>query len=121
MGSEQGADFYDNRMGRVGLPYEESPWRPIYDTIVGYLPSDRSTRIVDVGCGTGRCAEAIRRAGYHNYHGFDFSPVRIEEARRYVPSLIFSVLDVFSDEAKVLTSRPALSSLPRFWSISIKT
>lgn len=102
MGKEQGPDFYDSRMGRVAIRYEDSPWRPIYDAVVDLLPDDRSIRILDIGCGTGRGAEAIRRAGYKNYLGFDFSPSRVAEAARYVPNFRFLTLDVFSAEARDL-------------------
>lgn len=88
------------------MPYEESPWRSIYDAMVNYLQEsfdnpDKS-QILDLGCGTGRCAEAIRRAGFKNYLGIDFSSTRIEEAKRYVPQFKFLTLDVFSQEANAL-------------------
>ncbi len=102
MGQELRPEDYDQRMSLVGMPYEDSPWRPVYDAVVSFMPSDNSIQIVDIGCGTGRMAEALRRAGYTNYVGYDFSPRRIEEARRYVPGFTFHVLDCFSDEAKLL-------------------
>ncbi|MFP4135233.1 MAG: class I SAM-dependent methyltransferase, partial [Halothece sp.] len=93
MGQQQDADFYNTRLERVMIPYEESPWRPIYDSIVSYLQESfddpNQSQILDIGCGTGRCAEAIRRAGFRNYLGIDFSSTRIEEAKRYVPELKF--------------------------------
>lgn len=106
MGQQQDADFYNTRLERVMIPYEESPWRPIYDSIVSYLQESfddpNQSQILDIGCGTGRCAEAIRRAGFRNYLGIDFSSTRIEEAKRYVPELKFMTLDVCSQEATSL-------------------
>jgi len=99
VGTEQPAEFYDARMERVSLPYEESPWRAVYDTVVSLMPPEPAIPILDVGCGTGRCAEALRRAGYTDYAGFDFSPARVAEAATYVPQFEFSVVDVFSDAA----------------------
>lgn len=106
MGQQQDATFYNERLTRVMMPYEESPWRSIYDAMVNYLQEsfdnpDKS-QILDLGCGTGRCAEAIRRAGFKNYLGIDFSSTRIEEAKRYVPQFKFLTLDVFSQEANAL-------------------
>lgn len=93
MRQERDADFYDGRMERVLLPLEESPWREVYEAVVGFLPE--KCTVVDIGCGTGRCAEAIRRSGRAlSYFGFDFSPRRIAEARSYVPSYEFQVADV---------------------------
>ncbi|WP_075109891.1 class I SAM-dependent methyltransferase [Halofilum ochraceum] len=103
MGKEQQSDFYDSRMDRVLVPYEESPWRPIYDTVVEFLHQwNPAGPILDVGCGTGRCAEALRRAGFVNYQGIDFSGVRINEAQDYVPSFTFKQMDVFSADAEHL-------------------
>lgn len=104
MGSELKPEDYDQRMSLVGKPYEESPWRPIYDAVVSLMPADRAAQIVDIGCGTGRMAEALRRAGYCNYVGYDFSPRRIEEAQRYVPDFAFRVLDCLSEGAKALNA-----------------
>jgi 2-polyprenyl-3-methyl-5-hydroxy-6-metoxy-1,4-benzoquinol methylase len=106
LGQQQDATFYNERLTRVMIPYEESPWRPIYDAMVNYLQEsfddpDKS-QILDLGCGTGRCAEAIRRAGFKNYLGIDFSSTRIEEAQRYLPQFKFLTLDVFSQEANAL-------------------
>lgn len=98
MGDEKPPEFYDNRMDRVGLPYEESPWRDIYDTVVEFLPV--GIRIIDVGCGTGRLAEALRRTGHTNYIGFDFSRSRIDEARRYVPAFTFYVQNAFEADLR---------------------
>lgn len=103
MGEEQSEHFYDQRLDRVSIPYESSPWRPIYDAVVRLLleHKDTITSILDVGCGTGRCAEAIRRAGLKEYIGLDFSSARINEAKSYVPefSTKFKKLEVFSQEA----------------------
>ena len=101
MGSEQGADFYDNRLERVLIPYEESPWKRIYDRVVDVLIRlCDHPKILDIGCGTGRLAEAIRRAGIRDYEGIDFSGERIKEARRYVPSMKFDIVDVFAEGAE---------------------
>lgn len=97
MGEEKSSEYYDNRMDRVLIPYESSPWRPIYDSVVHFL-AQRSfdARILDVGCGTGRCAEAIRRAGFSKYLGIDFSGERVAEAMNYVPSFKFMKVNALS-------------------------
>ena len=102
LGVEQPSEYYDSRMEKFLLPYESSPWRPVYDAVLELMPTDRNLSILDIGCGTGRCADALQRAGYFNYIGFDFSSERINEARRYLPSTQFHVLDVFADAAAQL-------------------
>jgi trans-aconitate methyltransferase len=79
--------FYDVAMTGEGepamLPLEESPWLPLYEVAAGWIP--RSHPVVDLGCGTGRFAELLRRRGHGRYTGIDFSPAAIDEAISYVP------------------------------------
>lgn len=79
--------FYDRAMTDADepamLPLEESPWRPVYQQASWWIPA--SHPVVDLGCGTGRFAEQLRRRGHIGYVGVDFSPAAIEECRRYVP------------------------------------
>jgi SAM-dependent methyltransferase len=79
--------FYDVAMTGEGepamLPLEESPWLPLYDAAAGWIP--RSHPVVDLGCGTARFAELLRRRGHGGYTGIDFSPAAVAEAHRYVP------------------------------------
>jgi len=99
MGTERPPEFYDENLKNFLAPYEESIWKDLYDAVLEFLPRDRTVRVVDVGCGTGRLAEALRRGGYLNYLGFDFSEKRINEAQRYLPKHSFEVLDAFSFQA----------------------
>lgn len=102
MGKEMPAEYYSEHMSNFLAPYEDSLWKAVYDATVSLVPSDKSVRIVDIGCGTGRLAEALKRAGYTNYVGFDFASKRVEEARKYLPTHDFRVLDMFSPEAEAL-------------------
>lgn len=43
-------------------------------------------RVVELGCGSGRLAGRIMAGGAAAYHGYDLSPVAIDEARRRNPS-----------------------------------
>ena len=42
---------------------------------------DRSSKVLDAGCGTGLVGVALRGAGYTELHGIDISPEMIERAR----------------------------------------
>lgn len=81
------AAFYDQDIANPAslalLPLEQSPWKPLYDTVLRTIP--RGRRIVDLGCGTGRLARLLADYEYANYVGHDFSEAAIAEARRYVP------------------------------------
>jgi len=78
--------FYDSAMTDAHepamLPLEESPWLPIYQPASWMLAN--SSPVVDLGCGTGRFAEQLRRRGVKSYEGLDFSPKAIDECRRYL-------------------------------------
>lgn len=50
------------------------------------------SRILDYGCGYGRCLGELFEAGYRNLIGFDFSPAMIEAARTSFPEISFAVV-----------------------------
>jgi SAM-dependent methyltransferase len=51
------------------------------------LPSD--SRILDFGCGYGRCLGELFKSGYRDLIGFDFSPAMIAVARARFPEITF--------------------------------
>jgi SAM-dependent methyltransferase len=68
MGKEQESAFYDDRLERVSLPLEESPWQDVYNEVAKRLPSPGiGPSIADVGCGTGRLAKLLEKRGYTRY------------------------------------------------------
>jgi len=101
MGAEQGSQFYNENLTRHLKPLEESDWLTLYETTAELLPEiGTGTRIVDVGCGTGRFAALLWRMAHRSYWGVDFARVRVEAARAYVDGYDFETLDVYSDEFK---------------------
>lgn len=49
----------------------------------------RGSRILDFGCGYGRCLGELFNAGYRNLIGFDFSPAMLAAARTRFPEVTF--------------------------------
>lgn len=47
-----------------------------------HFPSDRSARIIDLGCGHGAVVHFAQIAGYQNAMGVDRSPEQVKEAQR---------------------------------------
>jgi trans-aconitate methyltransferase len=93
VGRELGADHYDANLQLVSLPLWQSPWLAVYAVAADLLATGAGA-IADVGCGTGRLARLLYERGERDYLGVDFSPARIEEARRYAPDMRFDVGDV---------------------------
>lgn len=97
--------FYDMALDLVKLPLEDSPWLVLYAHALTFLPSPTSNpRIVDLGCGTGRFAKLLHTCRYQEYLGIDFSPVRIEMAREYVPDFRFEVGNFFDSKFSTIFS-----------------
>jgi len=49
----------------------------------------RASRILDFGCGYGRCLGELLSAGYRDLVGFDFSAAMIASARKRFPEITF--------------------------------
>jgi 2-polyprenyl-3-methyl-5-hydroxy-6-metoxy-1,4-benzoquinol methylase len=83
----QTAEWYDTVMvdedSPAMLPLEESPWLEMYSALVALI--EPNEEVVDLGCGTGRFLELLRRGGhYAQVTGVDWSHSALEEAFEYV-------------------------------------
>ena len=62
------------------------------------LPQDRSCAILVMSCGPGYLVNALVQAGYHNVHGIDSDPGKIEHARaRNLPCAVASAFAYLED------------------------
>ena len=48
-----------------------------------WLPVDRQSRILDVGCGEGSLLSFLQECGYRNLDGFDISPENVDICHKY--------------------------------------
>ena len=95
---EKGPEYYDLNLRNVLKLLESSPWLRLYEAAADLMDDlDRGSRLVDLGCGTGRFAKLITSRGFTDYWGVDFSAARVAEARRYNPDLSFEVASIFDE------------------------
>ena len=87
------AEWYDQALpgSRALEPLETSSALPVYEAALSLLPD---LPVVELGCGTGRFAELLRRTTRRGYLGVDFAPDVIAEAERYCPTELFTVSDI---------------------------
>lgn len=83
------AEWYDEVMveedSPAMLPLEESPWLAMYAALVAMIQAHEE--VVDLGCGTGRFIELLRRGGhYGQITGIDWSEAALAEAFEYASS-----------------------------------
>lgn len=141
------AEWYDDALAgsRAMAPLEKSSALPVYEAAAAFV--DASLPVVELGCGTGRFAELLRRRGLSAYWGYDFAHEVIIEADRYTgrdriqfavadirdwqhgPGLpeectyiLLEVLEHLDDDRDILQRIPAglpvVFSVPNFWSAS---
>jgi SAM-dependent methyltransferase len=69
--------------GVFDLPYRRSPYFPLFRAVAARVPWSGSTKLLEVGCGTGTFAHYVfDTRGTTPYKGFDFSAVAVEKARQ---------------------------------------
>ncbi|KAF2228737.1 S-adenosyl-L-methionine-dependent methyltransferase [Viridothelium virens] len=92
---EQAADLF----GSLGKRYE-SAYKDIPDqnASLAWLLAQLKpkSRVLDIGCGTGKPVVATLSDAGHDTRGIDFSPGMIEVAKSQVPAASFEVLDARS-------------------------
>jgi len=97
-GVEQPPAYYDEKFVRRDhwrQHYTESRYYPLWAIIVDRIERIKPELILDVGCGSGQFANLLQDKHVEKYIGVDFSPARIEWARKICPEFRFEVEDVF--------------------------
>lgn len=63
-------------------------WGQAYDTFLrGWLPENKDTAILEVGCGGGRLLYFLQKKGYANISGVDISPEQVKLARQVIDNV----------------------------------
>jgi SAM-dependent methyltransferase len=99
---EKGKEFYDRTFDADDhwkMHYTEVGEYVCWTVIIDRLRGMGTRRLLEVGCGSGQLASAIRDAGIlESYCGFDFSPHRLEHARQVCPDFRFEIADAFETD-----------------------
>ena len=68
----------------------------------GWLPQDKNSFIVDLGCGNGTILRMLKhKAGYHNVSGVDMSESQVEQARQHLDNIeLDNALDYLKQSKK---------------------
>jgi 2-polyprenyl-3-methyl-5-hydroxy-6-metoxy-1,4-benzoquinol methylase len=93
--------WYDRAFSRTvesHLHYTEAEHYFLWSVIAHLMVHDRVRAVLDIGCGSGQFALLLRDAGIQTYCGIDFSPKRIEWARKTCPGFTFVVTDAFQTD-----------------------
>jgi len=101
----QSNEFYDESyLSEVGRKYynvrfEDSIYCNIWSRCLSVLSLHSSSKVLGLGCGTGRLARKIIEFGLQSYIGIDFSKVAIKMSKRHCHDLLgktvrFDVQDV---------------------------
>jgi 2-polyprenyl-3-methyl-5-hydroxy-6-metoxy-1,4-benzoquinol methylase len=95
MSEEKPASFYT---GQGYLKVGIKRYAPLYNEIITLLDEpEKSSTIVDLGCGVGYFASILYKEGYRNYIGMDFSSHMIKYSKERVPQYEYILID-FNDE-----------------------
>lgn len=83
--------------GVFDLPYNRSPYYPLFCAVRDSLRKHKAQRVLEVGCGTGTMAHMLFDTTQLTYCGFDFSPIAVEKAiKRTGHTNVFFVGDATS-------------------------
>lgn len=101
MGKEQPPGFYDNIFQikeHFQVHYKDSYYWVHWTQVIKFIRKNPELKILEIGCGTGQLAEYLYDEGFSYYHGFDFSEVAIEKAKKRVPEFNFFLANALSKE-----------------------
>jgi 2-polyprenyl-3-methyl-5-hydroxy-6-metoxy-1,4-benzoquinol methylase len=100
-GREQPVEFYDKRFAAKTKwrdHYTNSRYYPVWTVVVDRLKRSQVTSVMDIGCGPGQVACLLKDQGFTKYLGVDFSPLRVEHAKKICPEFQFQVADIFESD-----------------------
>lgn len=98
---ERSPVWYDRAFSRTveaHKHYTESKHYFLWSVLAHLMLREGVRSVLDLGCGSGQLARLLYDKGLPAYCGIDFSPKRIEWARKKCPGFSFVVDDVFQTD-----------------------
>jgi SAM-dependent methyltransferase len=99
---QKDSEFYDRTFDADDYwraHYTKVPDYACWTVILDRLRAAQVRRTLEIGCGSGHLASAIRDAGVlASYCGFDFSERRVSHARTICPEFRFEIADAFATD-----------------------
>jgi 2-polyprenyl-3-methyl-5-hydroxy-6-metoxy-1,4-benzoquinol methylase len=96
--------FYQAFESRAFTPRDYHAWsRDTLSRVSDWLPQDRQTPILDLGCGSGPFLHLLDSLGYTQINGVDIKPAQVQQARHEVPRAQI----ILGDLREVLAASPA--------------
>ena len=98
---EKGPAWYDTAFEKTShwrFHYTQAQHYFLWAVIVDRIVRAGVQSVLEIGCGPGQLACLIRDKKISKYHGFDFSPKRIKQAKRVCPEFTFSVEDAYETD-----------------------
>lgn len=68
-----------------------------------FMPQDKDSNILDVGCGCGHFLYYLKRKGYTNFYGIDISPQQIDYCKKNISERVETtdIFDFLKDKATI--------------------
>lgn len=106
---EVNKDFYESYVSKFKSntdKFDEDKyifWSKVTSSrLKGWLPTDKSSKILDAGCGPGNLLHMFNYLGFKNFEGIDISEEQISIARKITPEVHLG--DIFDFLAKKIDS-----------------
>ena len=93
--------------------------KPSFERLYGdVLPSDRNSRILDIGCGAGHFLYYLKRKEYTNFLGIDISPQQVEFCEKNISKNVkqADILEFLKDSEggySVIAAHDVLEHIPK--------
>ena len=83
-----------------------------------FLPINKNSKILDIGCGMGHFIHFLKKKGFTNYLGIDISPEQVEFVKKFVTDKVlladaFKFLKDVENEYDVIVMNDVLEHIPK--------